>query len=178
MKAKPSITSLLQILDKPALISWANKQGLEGIDIRDARAKALGDGISIHRQIQQFHQHATPLKDEAHQKAFEEFLNGKDVVATEKVVSCEHFQGRYDARVNVGGKHFIYDYKNSKSHRVYFEHRLQLVAYSMCEPCDGLAIVHVPKFNLVEVVIEDRAPYERVLLALVQIYHARIELAE
>jgi len=38
---KPSVTELLRILDKPALLNWANKQGLLGIDISVKRKEWL-----------------------------------------------------------------------------------------------------------------------------------------
>lgn len=41
---KPSVTMLIDLLAKPALIDWANKQGLLGVDIKDLRKKAKSSG--------------------------------------------------------------------------------------------------------------------------------------
>jgi len=173
---KPSISALLQILDKPALLSWANKQGLEGINIQDLRAKSMQDGLSLHRQIQNFHTKQIPMNEEKQHAGLLAFLQDKELVAVENAVEHECFVGRYDVRMKCGGREIIYDYKSSN--KVYFEQRLQLVAYSMCEPCEGLAVVHIPQFRLAEIKIENREPYERIILALAKIYNARMEIGE
>ena len=49
---KPSVTQLLDLIAKPALISWANKQGLMGIDTSEKRKKILLNGTSLHSQIE------------------------------------------------------------------------------------------------------------------------------
>ena len=51
---KPSVTQLTKILDKPALMSWANKIGLEGIRLDEYRKKVMSNGTSLHKQIEMF----------------------------------------------------------------------------------------------------------------------------
>jgi len=51
MIKKPSVSKLVKILDKPALVGWANKIGLEGVNLKAYRTKAMADGSNIHAQI-------------------------------------------------------------------------------------------------------------------------------
>ena len=51
---KPHVTQLLDLLNKPALLNWANKIGLQGINIDEFRKNALRKGSARHREIENF----------------------------------------------------------------------------------------------------------------------------
>jgi len=166
---KPSVTELTKILDKPALLNWANKQGLLGVDISVARKKWLNDGTSIHSQIENYIKNGVPFFDSATQCVFENFISDKIIECIEKEIETEWFTGRLDIKLNINGISFICDFKsNQKS--VYIENKLQLVGYGMAEKCDKYAIISVPDFTFIPVEIQDTKPYEEILKALSVIY--------
>lgn len=166
---KPSVTELTGLLDKPALLNWANKQGLQGIDITESRKKYLKDGSSIHDQIEQYHLNGTPFLIPENESNYLKFIEGKEIVSVEHKIETQWFTGRVDAIISIDGITYIIDYK-SNQRGVYLENKLQLVGYSMSVKCDKFAIVSVPDFTLIEVDISDRRPYEEILKGLSHIY--------
>lgn len=168
---KPSVTELLQILDKPALIGWANQQGLKGIDISKAKTKWLNAGADIHTQIEMFVLHGTPFNEKEDQLKCEKFLSKYEIIEMEKKIETDYFQGRFDVKFKCKktGKIYLGDFKR-RCKKVYLEHRLQLAAYSMAEQCDGLMIIGVPEFKEYDLKIENLTPYHEILKALSIIY--------
>ena len=176
---KPSVTELLQLLDKPALLGWANSQGLKGIDISKERSKWLNAGTSIHCQIERFIVDCIPFDDPKDQLKCEKFLDKYEVIDIETNIETDYFIGRYDlkAKSKETGKTYIIDFKR-KCKKIYLEHKLQLVAYSMASECEGLMIVGVPDFKIFDIQIEDRTPYQEIMKSLSVIYQnkQKIEL--
>jgi hypothetical protein len=166
---KPSVSQLLDLLNKPALINWANKKGLEGIDISKERKGKMQRGSDLHKQIENYVLHGELMEVESHQIGLSEFLKDKKVIDVEKRIETEWFTGILDAAISYKGKTYLIDYK-SKAKRVYFDNKLQLVAYSMAYPCDNFAIVSIPNFQFFEVEIRDRFAYEKILKNLSEIY--------
>lgn len=166
---KPSVTQLIKLLDKPALLKWANKQGLAGIDISIDRDRFLRAGSSIHTQIENFHSAGTPFQNPDTETNYKRFISGKVVLDFEQDIETAWFTGRYDMRYQYGNTKYLIDYKNN-SKGVYFENKLQLVAYGMAVECDRFAVVSVPSFTTFHVIIEDRKPYEEIIKALSIIY--------
>lgn len=172
---KPSVTDLLKLLDKPALLNWANKKGLEGIDISKERSKWLNAGVSIHSQIESYIRNGEPFISEANQAAFNTFIFDKEILGLECRIETEWFTGRYDIKVKWNDKTYIMDFKN-KSKKIYFENKLQLIAYSMAEPCDSFAIVSVPAFTVMNFNVQNREPYEEIMKCLSKIYNLKSEI--
>lgn len=174
---KPSVTELLSLLDKPALLGWANRQGLAGIDISRARPNWLAQGLSIHDQIENFIRKGEPFISSTDQESFKEFISDKEILALECNVETEYFVGRYDIRLKWKDKTYIMDFKKDKK-KIYLEQKLQLVAYGMAEPCDAFAIVSVPTFTVMNIKIKDRKPYEEIIKSLSNIYTQKQLLAD
>ena len=172
---KPSVTMLIDLLAKPALIDWANKQGLLGVDIKDLRKKAKSSGTSMHSQIERYCNGTGEFEREIDRNSFENFMQGKVVRSMECNVENEWFIGRYDAEILVDDEIYIVDYKTGFKGTVYLEHKLQLIAYTMCVPAQ-MAIVAVPAFHLVPVVVEDRKPYEEMLKSLSLIWQLKRDI--
>ena len=172
---KPSVTQLLDLLAKPALIGWANKQGLAGIDIEVTRKKALYEGSSIHSQIESYCKGEGDFIDENDRIKFCRFIQDKKIISIEKEIETEWFIGRYDAMIEKDGKPFIIDYKSGFSGKIYLENKLQLIAYTMAEPAD-MAIIGLPQYYFSQVIINDRTPYENLLKSLSNIYYAKKEI--
>jgi len=169
---KPSVTELLKLLDKPALLGWANKQGLLGVDISEKRKVSLSQGNSIHNEIELHFKQNKPFENEEIGMCYSRFVSNKNILAVEKDIETEYFTGRIDSIIEYDNRKFIIDYKRSKG-KVYLENKLQLVAYSMAEECDSFAIVVVPNFTFIEVQIKDRKPYEEILKSLSNIYNQK-----
>lgn len=166
---KPAVTELIDMLHKPALMRWANKQGLLGVDISKERARTKADGVSMHEQIAR-----REFTDPLHASNFARFVADKEIVYAEREIETEWFVGRYDCKLQWRGLTYLVDWKRSNA--VYFETRLQLVAYAMAEPCDRLGIVSVPDFCLIESGIRERGPYQEILISLARVYRLRKEI--
>jgi len=170
---KPSISKLLQLLDKPALLQWANKKGLEGIDISRERQRVMSAGTSIHNQIQSYIEHKSPFIDKKTQLGFESFIADKEILGCEIDLETDYFIGRYDLKVKHNDSIILVDFKSSSkgaSKKIYLENKLQLVAYGMAEKCNSFAIVTLPDFSMIPVEIKDRTPYEQIIISLSNIY--------
>ena len=127
---KTSVTELLKLLDKPELLNWANKQGLQGIDISKDRSKWLKDGTSIHSQIENFLLKGTPFINKETQFKFVKFMANKEVLGIENKIETEWFTGRYDIKLLIENKEYIVDWKlNHKT--LYLENKLQLIGYAI-----------------------------------------------
>jgi len=167
---KPSVTQLLSLLDKPALLNWANQQGLKGIDVKKERSKWLNAGSSIHKQIENYVRKGEPFISGIVQLLFNEFISDKEILGIECKIESELFTGQYDLKVKWNDKTYIMDFKNN-SKKIYFENKLQLIAYGMIEQCDSFAIVSVPGFVIMNFKVEDRKPYEEIIKALANIHY-------
>ncbi len=167
---KPSVTKLIGMLDKPALMYWANKQGLAGIDIKKERARTKSEGNSLHKQIE-----TRQFDDPRHAHYCDNFMRDKEVVRSEGKIETEWFVGRYDCRMKWRSAEFIFDWKSSG--KLYFESKLQLAAYGMAEPANGYGIVSVPDFHFIDAKIDrDIGRYWDILIALSKIYALRWEI--
>lgn len=169
MIKKPSVTELLKLLDKPALISWANKKGLEGIDISKKKLEWLSNGTDIHYQIEQFIRNQEPFNNKEDEDKFIAFISDKKILGYETFLETDWFTGRYDLLVEWNNKKYLVDFKR-KHKRVYLEDKLQLVGYSLAIPCDAFCIVSVPDFTVMNIKIDNREPYVEILKSLSNIY--------
>lgn len=167
---KPSVTELVGQLDKPALLSWANRIGLEGKSLIEARRQNMTQGASLHKQLERWILNGTPILDQDFQAKAKAFLEDKNVVACEKWVEHEKFTGRLDIKYETeDGTVWICDFKTNQS-RIYRENKLQLSAYRMVEGCDKVAVISIPDMNVIEAEIADFTPYEQTMLHLAEIH--------
>jgi len=167
---KPSVTELIGQLDKPALLGWANRIGLEGKSLVEARRQNMKDGASLHKQLERWLLNGTPIPAEAFQAKAKAFFDDKNVIACEKSIDHERFTGRLDIKYETeDGTTWICDFKTNQS-RLYRENKLQLAAYRMVEGCDRVAVISIPDMTLIEAEIPDFSPYEEMMLHLAEIY--------
>lgn len=80
---KPSVTKLIELLDKPALLRWANKIGLEGTHIDAYRAKEKESGLTIHEQVENFTKFGIFPDDESLALKMKQFFSDKKIIETE-----------------------------------------------------------------------------------------------
>jgi len=160
---KPRVTELINLLDKPGLMKWANKIGLEGIRLEDYRKKSTEKGTSLHKQIENYILHSIPFEDPFHQAMFDLFIYDKQVIDLEQQIETKWFVGRYDAKIRIGEDIYICDFKSTTT--VYFENKLQLSAYRMAFPECKIAVVEIPSFIFkpIDICFKD---YEDIMKAL------------
>jgi ATP-dependent exoDNAse (exonuclease V) beta subunit len=174
---QPSVTQLLSLLDKPALLNWANKIGLEGVSLEEHRAKSKSVGRLFHEQVEAKIKTGKEIEDPELRKNYDSFFSGATILESEKVVSCEHWQGRFDVKFSRNGMTYLCDFK-SNANGVYLENKLQLVAYSEIEQVDEIGIISLPDFKYFQVRIKDRKPYVGILRALNHIHKCKIQIGK
>lgn len=159
----PSVTTVLGILDKPALTNWKIEQAVLAV-ITTPRQPGEADDAFIQRvlhtekQQDQEGQKARDLGTEIHD-AIEQALSGTlipamqqyvdpvlaecakfgEVKATEQIVIGEGYAGKMDASFYAPGCLTIVDFKTTskppkKEKGSWSEHRLQLSAYAKAHP--------------------------------------------
>ena len=167
---KPSVSQLLSLLDKPALLNWANKIGLEGKTLLDIRRQNMSAGTNLHKQVERWLINKTPIENAAYQESVVNFFSDNTIMEVEKQIEHDKFCGRIDVKYQTAnGDVYICDFKTNQS-RVYRENKLQLAAYRMSEGCDKVAIISIPEMKIIECNITDFAPYEKTILCLSELY--------
>jgi len=138
----PSVTTVTGILNKPQLIKWANRLGLDGIDVAkyvDIQAEA---GTLAHQFILDYFKGVETDTSEYSQKvidkaknslrSFHKFLsehNVKPLKAEEQLVSERYkYGGTLDLLADLDGKVVVMDWKTGKG--IYKEYGYQLAAYA------------------------------------------------
>lgn len=144
----PSVTSLLRILDKPALLDWAARLAKEGVEWRDVRDEAGERGHNAHRLVldvltgRQRRLSSLPEEHRAYGQAVMAWVASRNPrpLYTEKLVaSVQHgYSGRLDLICDLDGGRPIVDYKtqtkwserDGKRLPPYEENALQLDLYA------------------------------------------------
>lgn len=139
----PSVTQVIDLLAKPALITWSYKRGLDGLDLYETRDKAADAGTHAHAMIE-CHLKGLPEPDadgispellakaEGCYIAFLEWTRTHEFKPVESelmLVSEKHgFGGTLDI-ASVIGDLIICDIKTSRG--VYLAHKIQVAAYGL-----------------------------------------------
>lgn len=156
----PGATTVLGILNKPALVGWANRLGLQGIDSTRYVDEAAQTGTLAHYLIQCELTGAEPELDDftpaqlgraRHSlTSFHNWLAGKTlepIFVERELVSDEYgFGGTIDLYANLDGVPTLLDFKTSSA--IYPEHRFQVSAYAHLlidhlYPVDGVRILKI-----------------------------------
>jgi len=169
---KPTVTQLIDLLNKPALLNWANNIGLQGIGLDEYRNKAKKDGTSLHNQIECFIKEGKSFENKGTEEKFKRYFLDKKIISFEKSIETDYFKGRYDILIEYNSKKYICDFKSNQK-MAYFENKLQLVAYRMAEPCDNVGIISIPDFKFISTNIIDFYKYEEILKSLSIIYNIK-----
>ena len=162
----PGVTTVIALLAKPALISWAWKLGLEGQDMNKVRDNAANIGTLTHYMCecllkgerQDISEYAQADIDVAlpMYKSFRQWLDlqGLKLVESEYSVVSEDWQfgGCIDmvAMADGGDTRGLFDIKTSKG--IYDEYKIQMAAYEAawneCRPLeriDQIRVIHLDK---------------------------------
>ena len=203
----PSVTQVLAVVNKPYLVTWANRMGLQGVNTQYVLEKAASIGTLTHKMINMdLSASAEPLDAklypfthwEAAQRAFASFMMWKKKQGEIKPVRLEsaiasaglRYGGTLDALVYLNGKLTLIDFKTSASiHKEYFA---QLAAYGMLYDNDrhewsdyveieDMIVLRLGKEgapSYEESHIVDRQSYESYFFRALDLYYAQKEIAD
>jgi hypothetical protein len=159
----PGITTILGLLNKPALLQWANNLGLKNIELRAYVDDKADIGTLAHAMItDKLEGKVTNTSDysknqiDLAENSVLSFWSWEKEHHIEEVVFCERpmvsemyrFGGTLDIYAKINGKHEIIDLKTGKG--IYSEASWQCSALkNLLEengfPVDGLRIVNIPR---------------------------------
>lgn len=140
-KRVPGTTTITGLLNKPQLVAWANRLGLEGIDSSKYVDAAAEVGTAAHRMIEchltgetfeteRYSPHTVGLAENA-LISFYEWADRHRVrvIATEMQLVSDRLRygGTIDCLCEMDGELTLLDFKTSKA--IYDEHFIQLAAY-------------------------------------------------
>jgi hypothetical protein len=166
---KPTVTELLDILNKPALIKWANDLGLKGISLKSYRKDVFSDGNKKHKEIEDYLLHGVLIEDENKRIKIEKSFSDVSLISIEESFENDFFKGRCDIRFIKNGIQYIGDFKR-KFKRPYLEHYLQLIAYKIHFNCDKICIIDLNEFMIHELSLLREYEYKKILHHLIEIY--------
>ena len=158
----PGTTTIIgKFKNSGALIHWAWKQGMDGIDYRETRDQAGEQGTSVHYLAESYIKkwsYEEPT-DEKVIKAFNKFKEWWDNIGDVKIIWTEKqmvskkylYGGCPDLLVKKNGKYILIDFKTGKA--IYEDTVIQLGAYGqLIKETDNIdidkaIIVRLPKDN-------------------------------
>lgn len=197
-KTVPGVTTVLGILAKPALVPWANKLGLEGVEVGKFVDKTARIGTLAHEKLAHHLGGEAPdldaysaeedsLSDNALLSYFEwEKNHTLEPMMVEVPMVSEKYQygGTVDFYGMLDGKPAIIDFKTGKA--IYDEYFHQLAAYVQLieeqgHPIDSVRILRVGRsedegFDERVVSRDALQPHWRIFLACLEIYNLRKEI--
>ena len=140
-KRCPGTTTITGILDKPALKYWANKLGLNGIEVSKFVDNLAACGTLAHKMVENYingvetdFSEYTPNQRNKAENAVIKFFdwekeNDFKCISSEMIMVSEkyRFGGTCDIYAMLNGQHTLIDIKTSKA--CYGEHYTQVSAY-------------------------------------------------
>ena len=140
-KRLPGVTTITGIMDKPALVNWANRMGLEGVDVRKYVNELADIGTLAHKMVEDyiaeretdFADYTPNQKDTAENAvlkfyAWEKENDFEPLESELQMVSEEHqYGGTCDIYCKLNGKLTLLDLKTGKG--VYDDGHTQVTAY-------------------------------------------------
>ena len=192
----PGTTTIVGLLNKPQLVAWANRLGLEGIDATQYRDEAADVGTLTHAMIQSDltgtkvnFDEFSKLHIDLAENAFISYLEWKKRHSIE-VVFCEkplvsdklRYGGTIDCLANIDGVLTLLDFKTSSA--VYNEYFVQLAAYRnlleeqgyQVEQSRILRIGRDETEGFEERTITDTKKYLKIFKNLLEIYYLKKEV--
>jgi hypothetical protein len=169
-----AVTKLIDLLDKPAIVGWANKLGLNGVDLKNYYKEVQNDGNKNHNEIELY------LKDGIKFTGYqllEDKLKDFEVIGVEETIKNDFLIGRIDLILKHKKSNLIYvcDFKRNKN--IYLKTKLQLSCYKEMLEADKIAYINTDTFDIVEINIITSKYYE-IVKRLYQIHLLLINLNE
>lgn len=192
-KEVPSATTVLKIINKPHLATWANAMGFRRKNIKQILEDSSKLGTAVHNIIEKYmmkQKYKWETDDEvlkyrvlSHLGNFIEWKKNHEVEPQfmERQLVSIGFGGTVDFFGTVDGKYTILDFKTSK--QVYSTMFLQLGAYAiMLEELGhtveqaAIIIIREDRFDEKFISREELQPYMDCFLLLLNLFHAWYDL--
>ena len=140
----PGVTTILNVLNKPALVPWAWKLGRDGIDLRKAQSQAMDIGTLTHSMIESYlknekvdtSEYSKTQIDTAETAflAFLEWIKGQTLSVVDTEIQMIHTDLRYGGTADLIAmtpdiEYYLIDFKTSQNGACYPEYRYQISAY-------------------------------------------------
>ena len=194
----PGATTIVGQLDKPFLVSWANRLGKEGKDVVEYTKQKAKLGTLIHNIIQS-HLLQRELDVSAYtddelscgDKAYFRYLEWEkqhtiEEVEIEKELVSELYKygGYLDLYCKLDGKYTVIDIKTSKSISIDQEIQVSSYAQLLMEnnlPVDNIMILNLgkednSKLQVKEISKGDMTKYFKMFTKLLDVYYTRKEI--
>lgn len=184
----PSATTILHILNKPFLVTWANSMGFRRKNVKEILEESSLTGTMVHKIIEAYLMKKMmvfiPVKHvtkELIYRYLDHFFEWKkrheiEPIFMEKKLVSTRFGGTVDFYGKVDGKYTILDFKTSK--RAYSSMFLQLAGYCYMLEQQGLQVdqvaiinVNIDKYKERFISREDLEPYIETFTILVELFH-------
>lgn len=173
---KPSVSELIDILNKPKLMHWANKIGLEGKSLNDVRIFNTTSGTKNHSEIVNYIRNGIKMSNYEVQNNLDGFLQDCYVISLEEKFENYLFQGRVDIIFKKNDTLYIGDFKRSFK-KPYLEHYIQLMCYKIHFKCEKICIIKSDNFEINELYLHDKENlYIELINNLVNIYNIKQNL--
>lgn len=139
----PGVTTVVNLLNKPMLVKWANDLGLEGIDSQKYVDTASTVGTIAHYlvachltgeapELSEYSKSEIDLAENS-MLSFLEWVKNKNVkvlLSEQEMVSRKYgFGGTFDLYCEMNGLKYLVDFKSSNA--IYGEYRIQLAGYKL-----------------------------------------------
>lgn len=195
-KRVPGATTITGLLNKPHLVRWANKLGLEGIDSSKYTDEAAAVGTLAHALVQAHLQKEkldmdmfSPIQVELAENALLSFFEWEKRHKIEPII-CEipmvseklRFGGTVDCYCMLDGVPTLLDFKTGKA--IYDEYFVQTAAYKELlleagHPVERVQILRIGRDEtegFEERAITDTSKYFKIFQNLLDIYYTKKEL--
>lgn len=189
----PSVTTILKILNKPAIIKWANSLGFRRQNVDDILAETSEIGTIVHKAIYCYlmdyyfifisGRFCSKIRLMQHLNNFFEWKKEHTIcpIFMEKQYVSDKFGGTVDFYGIVDDKLTILDFKTSK--RIYSTMFLQLAAYCIMleeqgEKVEqvGILIINEQNHKSKFITREELQPYIDTFKKLVDLFHSWYDL--
>ncbi len=189
----PGVSTIVNQLSKPALVPWANRLGLQGIDVSKYVDDKAMIGTLAHEMILAHLSKRKPETEDysknqtdAAENSFLSYLEWEkghiiEPIMTEKQLISEGFRygGTLDFYGNVDGVPELIDFKSGSG--IYPEMWFQVAAYAMLisDPIQRYRILNIPRTedeSFKEEVKDGVGLHFRAFVKLVEFYHLNKEI--
>ena len=189
-KRVPGVTTVLGILNKPALVKWANNLGLQGIDSSKYVDSMASIGTLAHAMVQSYFENTETDTSENSEKeislaencllSFFEWIKDKKIenskCETRLVSDIHNFGGTCDIICDLDAELVLIDVKTGKA--IYSEYFYQLAGYKILLRENGYDIKKIIVLRIGRDETEgfetrtviDTKPFEDVFLACLNLY--------
>jgi hypothetical protein len=167
-----AVTKLLEILNKPSLLFWSNKLGLNGTSLNDYYNTVKNEGNTKHNEIELFIKKGVIF--DGHEK-LKESLESFEIIGVEVDVKNDFLIGRIDLILKKDNLIYVCDFKRNKS--IYLNTKIQLSTYKHLYGADKICFINSEDFKIKEININTEKYFE-VIKRLFQINQLLTSLNE